>query len=411
VTGPSAAAAVGAAGVGAAGPGSGPLAGVLVADFSRVVAGPYATMLLGDLGADVVKVERPGAGDDTRGFGPPFVDGQSSYYLSINRNKRGVAWDLGSEEGRRKARALAERADVVVENFRPGTAARFGIGYEEISAANERVVYCSVSGFGTSGEGAALPGYDFLLQGVGGLMSITGDEGGEPRKVGVAVVDVLTAQFAANAILAALYERERSGVGQHVEVNLLSSLLSALINQASTYVTTGHVPRAMGNRHPSIAPYETLWAADRLLVVAVGNDGQFAALASALGLGWMADDERFRFNAGRVEHRDAMMAILHEELRRRPAAECLQVIGAAGIPCGTVNDLAEAFALAERLGLEPVVRMPRSGEASVGAVGEPSGEAQVSNPMGFSRTPATYRLAPPLLGEHTGEVESELGLA
>lgn len=274
--------------------GKGPLEGVLVADFSRVVAGPFATMLLGDLGADVIKVERPGAGDDTRGFGPPFVDGESSYYLSINRNKRGVAWDLGSEDGRRKARRLAERADVVVENFRPGTAARFGLGYDEIAAANPRVVYCSVSGFGTTGAGASMPGYDFLLQAVGGLMSVTGDDGGEPRKVGVAVVDVLTAQFAANAIIAALYERERSGSGQRVEVNLLSCLLCALINQASTYVTTGTVPRAMGNRHPSIAPYETLWAADRLLVVAVANDTQFAAFADALGLSWMTSDERFR---------------------------------------------------------------------------------------------------------------------
>jgi len=390
---------------------SGPLDGILVADFSRVVAGPYATMLLGDLGADVIKVERPGAGDDTRGFGPPFVDGESAYYLSINRNKRGVAWDLGTDDGRRKAKLLAERADVVVENFRPGTAARFGIGYDEISAANERVLYCSVSGFGTSGEGAKLPGYDFLLQGVGGLMSITGDEGGQPRKVGVAVVDVLTAQFAAHAILAGLYERERSGVGQHVEVNLLSSLLSALINQAATYVTTGVVPRAMGNRHPSIAPYETVSAADRLLVVAVGNDGQFAALASAVGLGWMAADERFARNAGRVEHRDVMLAILQEELHGRTAAEWLELIQAAGVPCGIVNDVAEAFALAERLGLEPVVRLPRSGEASAAAAGEPSGEAQVRNPMGFSRTPASYRSAPPMLGEHTREVEDELGLA
>jgi crotonobetainyl-CoA:carnitine CoA-transferase CaiB-like acyl-CoA transferase len=390
---------------------SGPLNGILVADFSRVVAGPYATMLLGDLGADVVKVERPGAGDDTRGFGPPFVGGESAYYLSVNRNKRGVAWDLGSADGRHKARLLAERADVLVENFRPGTAARFGIGYDEISAANERVVYCSVSGFGTSGEGAALPGYDFLLQGVGGLMSVTGDEGGEPRKVGVAVVDVLTAQFAANAIVAALYERERSGLGQHVEVNLLSSLLSSLINQASTYVTTGHVPVAMGNRHPSIAPYETLRAADRLLIVAVGNDGQFAALAGALGLAWMSEDNRFRHNADRVEHRDAMLAILQEELHRRPAAAWLSIIQAAGIPCGIVNDIAEAFELAERLGLSPVVRLGRSGEASAGAAGEPSAEAQVRNPMGFSRTPASYRMAPPLLGEHTADVEAELGLA
>jgi len=391
-------------------PPSGPLEGVLVADFSRVVAGPYATMLLGDLGADVIKVERPGAGDDTRGFGPPFIDGESAYYLGINRNKRGVAWDLGTEDGRRKARALADKADVVVENFRPGTAARFGLGYHEVAETNPRVVYCSVSGFGTSGEGAALPGYDFLVQGVGGLMSVTGDPGGEPRKVGVAVVDVLTAQFAANAILAALLERERSGRGQRVEVTLLSSLLSALINQASTYLTTGHVPRALGNRHPSIAPYETLHAADRLLVVAVGNDTQFAALAETLGVGWMSTDDRFARNAARVDNRTEMTAILQGELHRRPAAEWIPLIQAAGIPCGTVNDIAEAFALAERVGLDPVVRLPRSGEARSAAAGEANGDAQVRNPMGFSRTPASYRIAPPLLGEHTAEVEADLGL-
>ncbi|HXY42890.1 MAG TPA: CoA transferase [Acidimicrobiales bacterium] len=390
---------------------TGPLDGVLVADFSRVVAGPFATMLLGDLGADVVKVERPGAGDDTRGFGPPFVEGESSYYLSVNRNKRSVAWDLGTEEGRRKGRKLAERADVIVENFRPGTAARFGLGYEEIAEANPGVVYCSVSGFGSAGAGASLPGYDFLVQGVGGLMSVTGDDGGEPRKVGVAVVDVLTAQFATNAIVAALYERERSGRGQRVEVNLLSCLLSALINQASTYVTTGTVPRAMGNRHPSIAPYETLQAADRLLVVAVANDAQFAAFAGALGLSWMADDARFARNAERVAHREEMLSVLQAELHHRPAAEWLSVIQAAGIPCGIVNDIAQAFELAEALGLEPVVRLPRSGEAHPAPAAEPSGESQVRNPMGFSRTPISYRLAPPALGEHTAAVETELDLA
>lgn len=391
--------------------GKGPLEGVLVADLSRVVAGPYATMLLGDLGADVIKVERPGSGDDTRGFGPPFVDGQSSYYLSINRNKRGVAWDLGAEEGRRKARALAERADVVVENFRPGTAARLGLSYEDISAVNPRVVYCSVSGFGTKGEGATLPGYDFLVQAVGGLMSITGDAGGEPRKVGVAMVDVLTAQFATSAILAALYERERSGLGQRVEVNLLSCLLSALINQASTYVTTGAIPRAMGNRHPSIAPYETLHAADRLLVVAVANDAQFSAFVHAIGLAWMASDERFARNADRVLHREEMLTILHAELHHRPAADWVPVIQGAGIPCGVVNNVAQAFELAESLGLDPVVRLPRGGEAYGAPAGEPSGESQVRNPMGFSRTPASYRIAPPALGEHTAAVEAELGLA
>lgn len=393
------------------GSGKGPLEGILVADLSRVVAGPYATMLLGDLGANVVKVERPGAGDDTRGFGPPFVEGESSYYLSVNRNKRSVAWDLSTEEGLRKAKLLTERADVVVENFRPGTAVRLGLGYGDVAAVNPRVVYCSVSGFG-SGKGASLPGYDFLLQGLGGLMSVTGDPGGEPRKVGVALVDVLTAQFATSAILAALYERERSGRGQLVEVNLLSSVLAALLNQASTYVTTGRIPRAMGNRHPSIAPYETLHAADRLFIVAVANDTQFVAFSRAIGLGWMAGDARFERNSQRVHHREEMLAILESELRKRPADEWVARIQEGGVPCGVVNDIAQAFELAQSLGLEPVVRVPRgAGEATVGDPGEPSGESQVRNPMTFSRTPVSYRNHPPGLGEHTSSVEEELGLA
>jgi len=395
----------------------GPLTGLLVADFSRVVAGPYAAMLLGDLGADVVKVERPGAGDDTRGFGPPFVEvplgegghePMSSYYLSINRNKRSVAWDLSSPEGRRRARALAERADVVIENFKPGGAARLGLGYEELARLNPGLVYCSVSGFGTRGEGASLPGYDFLVQAVGGLMSITGDSGeeAEPRKVGVAVVDVLTALYASNAIVAALYERERSGRGQLVEVDLMSSTLASLINQASTYLTTGRVPRAMGNRHPSIAPYETLAAADRSFVVAVGNDGQFAALAAVVGKEWMAGDPRFSQNAARVANRDEMVAELEQVLVTRPAAEWVELLSRAGVPSGVVNDIGEAFAFAERVGLEPVVRLPwPGGAAEPWRAGRPEPGAQVASPMRLSRTPVSYRRAPPRVGEHSGEVE------
>ncbi|MGH9304410.1 MAG: CaiB/BaiF CoA transferase family protein [Acidimicrobiales bacterium] len=389
---------------------SGPLEGILVADFSRVVAGPYSTMLLGDLGAEVVKVERPGAGDDTRGFGPPFVAGESAYYLAVNRNKRGIALDLASAEGRRAARALAQRADVVIENFRPGTAERLGIGYEEVAAGNQGVVYCSVSGFGSSGEGATLPGYDFLVQAVGGLMSVTGDAGGEPRRVGVAVVDVLTAQFATIAILAALYERDRSGLGQKVEVNLLSSLLSGLINQASTYITTGTVPSAMANRHPSISPYETLHAADRPFVVAAANDHQFSVFADVIGAPEMASDPRFSTNAARVVNRAELVKLLEERLCTRPAVEWVGRLEAAGIPSGLVNSLAEAFSLAERLGLSPVMRLGRSSPARPGPVGEASADAQVSNPLRFSRTPVTYRRPPPRNGEHSEEVERELGL-
>ncbi|MGH9293867.1 MAG: CaiB/BaiF CoA transferase family protein, partial [Acidimicrobiales bacterium] len=333
---------------------AGPLEGILVADFSRVVAGPFATMLLGDLGAEVVKVERPGGGDDSRSFGPPFVGGESAYYLSLNRNKRGVLWDLQTDEGRARARALARRADVVVENFRPGIAERLGIGYEELAGENERLVYCSVSGFGSNPAGARLPGYDFLVQGVGGLMSLTGDAGGEPRRVGVAVVDVLTAQFATIAILAALNERAVSGRGQKIEVNLLSCLLAALINQASTYVTTGRVPGQMGNRHPSIAPYETLDAKDRPLIVAVANDRQFSVLARVVGLGWMVGDDRFATNAARVANREELVRLLEDALSGEPASAWVEALWREGVPAGLVNSLAEAFGLAEELGLSPV---------------------------------------------------------
>jgi crotonobetainyl-CoA:carnitine CoA-transferase CaiB-like acyl-CoA transferase len=393
------------------------LAGVLVADFSRVVAGPYAAMLLGDLGAEVVKVERPGSGDDTRGFGPPFVDDgaggtTSSYYLSVNRNKRGVAWDLATEDGRKKARALAERADVLIENFKPGAASRLGLDYEELAEVNPGLVYCSVSGFGWGEEGSKLAGYDFLAQAVGGLMSITGDPpatGGEARKVGVAVIDVLTALFAANGVVAALYERRQSGRGQLVRVDLLSSSLAALINQASTYLTTGRIPRAMGNRHPSIAPYETLSASDRALVVAVGNDGQFVSFCRAIGRPELATDERFAKNAGRVANRDEMVAELEAALSSRRASEWVALLEEAGVPSGVVNDISEAFMMADRLGLEPRIHLGEDGSVASSGDFEPDPLAQVASPLRLSRTPVSYRRPPPRLAQHSGEVESELG--
>jgi len=264
-----------------------PLSGILVADFSRVLAGPLATMTLGDLGAQVVKVERPGTGDETRQWAPPrSAGGESTYYLSVNRNKRSVTLDLSTADGRAAARALAERCDVLVENFAPGTMERFGLGYDELSAGNPGLIYASVTGFGRA---AALPGYDFLVQAVGGLMSVTGSPESEPSKVGVALVDVLAGQNLAIGVLAALQARHRTGRGQRVEVDLLGSLLAALVNQASAYLNAGVVPERMGNRHPSIAPYETLRTADRPIAVAVGNDGQFRRLATAVGEAALAD--------------------------------------------------------------------------------------------------------------------------
>jgi crotonobetainyl-CoA:carnitine CoA-transferase CaiB-like acyl-CoA transferase len=367
----------------------GALDGLLVADFSRVLAGPFATMLLGDLGADVVKVEHPDGGDETRAWGPPFHGGHSTYYLAVNRNKRSVALDLKADDGRRAARALAGRADVLVENFRAGALERLGLGYEELRRDNPRLVWCSISGFGRE-AGAELPGYDFLVQAMSGLMSITGPEGGPPTKVGVALVDVLTGLYATVGILGALRQRERTGRGQRVEVSLLGSALASLVNQASSYLCTGRPPRAMGNRHPSITPYETLATADRPLVVAVGNDGQFARLCRVLGVPEAAADPRFATNADRVTNRDALATLLEHALAARGAADWVAALAEAGVPCGLVNDVGEAFALAERLGLDPVA--------------EAGGVPQVANPIRLSSAPASYRLAPPALGEHTAEV-------
>ncbi|MEU9591011.1 CoA transferase [Streptomyces sp. NPDC048193] len=366
------------------------LRGVRIADFSRVLAGPYATMLLADLGAEVVKVERPGTGDDTRAWRPPAdATGTSTYFLSVNRNKRSVALDLTTDEGRERARTLIARSDVVVENFRPGTMEKLGLGHEELLAADPRLVYCSVTGFGT-GAGAALPGYDLLVQAVGGLMSVTGEPDGEPLKTGVALVDVITGLHAVVGILAALRHRERTGRGQLVEVSLLGSLLSAMANQSSGYVAAGVVPGRLGNAHPSIAPYETFRTADRPIALAVGNDRQFAALAALLGRPEIADDRRFRTNPDRVAHRSELRPHLEALLRTRTADHWAGVLPAAGVPAGPVNGLDEAFDYAERLGVEAVVDV--------------AGTRQVAHPIRLGVTPAQYLLAPPELGEHTQEV-------
>jgi crotonobetainyl-CoA:carnitine CoA-transferase CaiB-like acyl-CoA transferase len=372
---------------------AGPLDGLLVADFSRVLAGPYATMLLGDLGADVVKIERPDVGDDTRAWGPPWRGEQSTYFASVNRNKQSVTIDLADPEGRRRARALAERADVVVENFKPGSFERMGLGYDALREANPRLIYCSISGFGTHG-GADLPGYDLLVQAVGGLMSITGSSPDQPVKVGVALVDVLTGLHAAVGIIAALHERERSGAGQRVDVNLLSSLLSGLVNQSAGYVAAGFVPGIMGNRHPSIAPYESYPTADSPMVIAVGNDRQFRACANVLGCPEWADDPRFASNPARVEHRQALYDAMCVQLRVKGAEEWFTSLTAAGVPCGPIHDIAGAFDLAERLGLAPVA--------------DAAGEPTVANPLTLSRSPASYRLSPPRLGDTVISDDGEL---
>jgi crotonobetainyl-CoA:carnitine CoA-transferase CaiB-like acyl-CoA transferase len=368
------------------------LSGVLVADFGRVLAAPYATMLLADLGADVVKVERPGTGDDTRAWGPPFAaDGEATYYLSVNRNKRSITLDLDDDADRAAARELVRRADVMIENFRPGALARHGLDYAGAQALNPGLIYCSVTGFG-AGPGAGLPGYDLLVQAVGGLMSVTGPGPGLPVKTGVALVDVLTGLHAAVGVLAALRHREATGEGQLIEINLLSTLLSSMVNQSSGYTAAGVVPGILGNRHPSIAPYEVFEASDRPFALAVGNDRQFAALCRVLGLPGLSDDPRFARNADRVAHVGELGRLLTARLTTRTAAEWFELLTPVGVPCGPVNDLAGAFALAEQLGLAP--RVPAAD----------GGVDLVANPIGLSATPPEYRARPPRLGEHTAEL-------
>ena len=356
-----------------------------VLDFSRVLAGPLATMVLGDLGAVVTKIESP-AGDDTRQWGPPFDEaGDATYFQSVNRNKETLVLDLTDPADLARAHRLASEADVLVENFRPGVTERFGLHYDGLREGNPGLIYCSITGFG-AGKGAALPGYDLLVQALGGLMSITGPPDGEPQKVGVALVDVLAGLFSTIGILAALEYRRQSGEGQLVEVDLLSSLLAGLVNQASAYTVAGVVPERMGNAHPSITPYEPLRCADRELVVAVGNDRQFGALCDVLGSPELARDPRFATNAARTANRAAMRAALEERLAARPAGAWAESLTAARVPAGVVNDIAAAFELARTLGLSPVVSIAREDGTTI---------ELARNPIGMSVTPPSYRIAPP----------------
>ena len=361
------------------------LANLKVLDFSRVLAGPFATMMLADLGAVVTKIEPPG-GDETRQWGPPYDEsGDATYFESVNRNKHSIVLDLTDPADLARAQELARDSDVLVENFRPGVTERFGLHYEAVRETNPAIIYCSITGFGR-GKGAALPGYDLLIQALGGLMSVTGAPDGEPQKVGVAMVDVLAGLFATVGILAALEHRRDSGEGQRVEVELLSSLLAGLVNQASAYTVAGVVPARMGNQHPSIAPYEPLPCADRELVLAVGNDRQFAALCEVLGVPELARDPRFETNAVRVQNRLALRETLVERLVTRDAGAWARELTAASVPAGVVNDIGGAFELARELGLTPTVSIDRDDGTAVNLI---------RNPIGLSVTPPTYRSAPP----------------
>jgi crotonobetainyl-CoA:carnitine CoA-transferase CaiB-like acyl-CoA transferase len=375
----------------------GPLAGLVVADFSRVLAGPYCTMLLADLGADVIKVESPG-GDDTRHWVPPVTgDGVSTYFLAINRNKRSVVLDLREEGQRALAQELARRADIFVQNFKPGGLARFGLDYESVRAANPAIIYASISGFGAAG-GKDLPGYDLMVQAMSGLMSLTGAPDGPPYRAGISMFDVMAGLHTAIAILAALHHRSATGEGQHVEASLLASALSGMVNQTSAYVTGGVVPFRMGNSHPSLTPYEPLPAADKELIVTAGNDAQFRKLCEVIGAPELADDPRFATNEGRTANRDELRPLLAQRLATRTAAEWFDDLIAAGVPAGPINTVDAGVAFARDIGLEPVVT------AGEGEAARPT----VRHPITYSATPPSYPLPPPALDEQGDEVRAWL---
>jgi len=382
------------------------LEGIRVLDLARVLAGPWATQILADLGADVIKLERPGRGDDTRQWGPPFLkDSQgrdtadSAYFLGCNRGKRSVTLDLASPEGREIARALALACDVLVENFKVGDLARHGLDYATLARDHPGLVYCSITGFGQSGPYRDRPGYDFMIQGLGGLMSVTGERddapGGGPQKVGVAVADLFTGMYATSAILAALFHRQMTGRGQHVDMALLDVQVAMLANLSSAYLCSGEVPGRMGNAHQAIVPYHVFRACDAFLIVAVGNDGQFARFCEAIGEDAWPADPRFANNPARVRHRDLLVGLIEERLRARPAAEWLAALERAGVPCGPINDLAQVFSDPQVRHRGTEVRAPHAAAGEV---------RMVANPIKFSATPIAHDRPPPLLGEHTEEV-------
>jgi crotonobetainyl-CoA:carnitine CoA-transferase CaiB-like acyl-CoA transferase len=386
------------------------LHGVRVLDLTRVLAGPWATQLLADFGAEVIKIERPGKGDDTRQWGPPFLkdrDGRdtadAAYYLACNRAKKSVTLDIATPEGRAIARSLALKSDVLVENFKVGDLARHGLDYATLSREHPRLVYCSITGFGQDGPYRDRPGYDFMVQGLGGLMSVTGERddlpGGGPQKVGVAVSDLFTGMYAANAILAALMHREKAGQGQHIDMALLDVQVAMLANLSSAYLASGEVPRRMGNAHQAIVPYHVFRAADEFLIVAVGNDSQFAKFCDVVERPQWPRDPRFATNPQRVRHRDLLVGMIAERMRALPAREWLALLEPAGVPCGPINDLSQVFAdpQVRHRGMEVRAPHPAAGEVRM-----------VANPVKFSATPLTHERPPPLLGEHTSEVLGSL---
>jgi crotonobetainyl-CoA:carnitine CoA-transferase CaiB-like acyl-CoA transferase len=372
-----------------------PLHGIKVLDLSRVLAGPYCTMLMGDMGADVIKVEQPGKGDDTRAYGPPFVNGESAYFMSVNRNKRSMTLDIKHPAGQDILWKLIAEADVLFENFRPGTLEKLGFGYEAVRARNPRLIYCSVSGYGQTGPNASIPGYDLIVQGEGGIADLTGEPDGPPMKVGTSQADIVAGMNAFQGILLALHARERTGRGQRVDIGLLDCQVSLLTFQAGNYFATGASPRRMGNKHPSIAPYETFSAADGYVNIGCGNDGLFRRFCGVLGVGELADDARFRTNPDRVAHRETLAEIIEPIIRQGTVAHWVQEMRAQGIPAGPINTVEQALTHPQTLARGMVVELdhPRAGKIRL-----------TGNPIKLSETPGAVQSPPPLLGQHTGEI-------
>ena len=374
---------------------AGALDGIRVLDLSRVLAGPYCTMTLGDLGAEIIKIEQPVVGDDTRRWGPPWVGGESAYYLCANRNKKSVTLNLKDERSREILRELARQSDIVVENFKVGSLDRMGIGYATMSATNPKLIWCSITGYGQDGPYADHAGYDFVAQGESGLMSITGEVDGQPMKVGVAVIDITTALFASNAILAALHARERTGRGQRIDAALLPSAVAWLANVGSSYLVSGEMPLRYGNAHATIVPYQTFKARDQWILVGVGNDRQYQALCGLIGRPELASDERFATNPRRVANRDELIGLLSEIIATEDGAIWLAGMTDAGIPCGPINTVDQVFKHPQIEHRNMVVEVPHPTAGSVRVVGPP---------VIMSETPAQVRSHPPLLGEHTDEI-------